>query len=100
RQRVSATRSITTLVCAGTALSCGFSPADSLFCQSGGKMTYSEGLSQYIPVTFPKGIFAAGRINGIYDLDDQLTDGKHAGLAAAAQLGMYAGPIPPSRHRD
>jgi sarcosine oxidase subunit alpha len=86
--------------CDGVAMSVGFSPADSLFCQSGGKMTYSEGLSQYIPNTVPKGIFCAGRINGIYDLDDQLLDGTRAGLSALAHLGMYSGSIAPLHHRN
>jgi sarcosine oxidase subunit alpha len=90
----------TQIECDGVAMSVGFSPADSLFCQSGGKMTYSDGLAQYIPVTFPKGIFTAGRINGVYDLDDQLSDGTRAGLTATAHLGLHAGPIAPTRHRD
>lgn len=89
-----------TIDCDGVAMSVGFSPADSLFCQSGGKMTYSEGLSQYIPLTYPKGIFTAGRINGMYDLNDQLADGTRAGLTAAAHLGLHSGPIAQARHRD
>ena len=79
--------------CDGIAMSVGWAPADSLFCQSGGKMSYSDLLHQFVPDRIPPGIFAAGRLNGIFDLEDQVADGARAGQAAAAHAGVYGGPI-------
>ena len=83
------------LPCDGIAMSVGWMPSDSLINQSGGKMTYSEGVEQFVPQTLPPGIFAAGRVNGIYVLDDQIKDGSRAGTAAAAHIGRFRGTIPP-----
>jgi sarcosine oxidase, subunit alpha len=80
--------------CDGVMMSVGWAPADSLFCQARGKMRYSSELEQFVPDVLPPGIFVAGRLNGIYDLDSQLADGRRAGLSAAAQLGRYSGPMP------
>ena len=38
-------------------------------------------------VELPAGVFAAGRVNGIYALDDQIADGRRAGIEAAVFLG-------------
>ncbi|HZP84478.1 MAG TPA: glycine cleavage T C-terminal barrel domain-containing protein, partial [Chthonomonadaceae bacterium] len=50
---------------------------------------------QFVPKTLPEGLFAAGRVNGVYELAQQIEDGKRAGLQAAASLEKYKGPIPP-----
>ncbi|MGH7191956.1 MAG: 2Fe-2S iron-sulfur cluster-binding protein, partial [Candidatus Saccharimonadales bacterium] len=72
--------------CDGVAMSVGWAPADSLFCQARGKMKYSQALAQFVPDAAPPGVFAAGRMNGVYELDGRLADGRRAGLAAAAYL--------------
>ncbi|HEX5446366.1 MAG TPA: glycine cleavage T C-terminal barrel domain-containing protein, partial [Pirellulales bacterium] len=73
--------------CDGVAMSVGWAPADALFCQARGKMKYSQALAQFVPDAAPPGVFAAGRMNGVYELDGRLADGRRAGLAAAAFLG-------------
>jgi sarcosine oxidase subunit alpha len=78
--------------CDGIAVSVGWAPADSLFCQAGGKMAYNDLLQQFVPARAPEGVFAAGRLNGIFDLNDRLADGARAGRAAAAHAGFAAGP--------
>jgi len=80
--------------CDGLAMSVGWAPADSLFCQARGKMRYAKELEQFVPGVGPPGLFTAGRINGVHDLDGQVADGRRAGLAAAAALGRYSGPVP------
>lgn len=80
--------------CDGVAMSVGWAPADALFCQARGKMKYSHALEQFVPDAAPPGVFAAGRMNGVYELDARLADGRRAGLAAAAHLGRHAGAIP------
>lgn len=83
----------------GLAMSVGWAPADGLFYQAGGRMQWSDELQQFIPRTSPSGLFAAGRLNGIYGLDEESADGRRAGLAAAAFLGRGEAPVPaePSR---
>lgn len=83
-----------TIDCDGLAMSVGWAPADSLFYQAGGRMTWSDALSQYIPKSYPPGVFTAGRLNGFYDLAARVADGRRAGLAAASSVGLYSGEVP------
>ena len=46
------------------------------------------------PQSRARGLFAAGRLNGVYALDEQMQDGRRAGLAAAAFLGRQRGRLP------
>jgi sarcosine oxidase subunit alpha len=82
------------LDCDGIAMSVGWAPADGLLRQARTRMGYCETLGQYVPEVLPPGVFAAGRVNGIYRLDDQLADGKRAGLASAAYCGASVQKIP------
>ena len=68
-------------------MSVGWAPADGILRQAGSRMAYDESLEQYVPDRLPPGIFAAGRVNGVYALEDQLEDGRRAGRQAAAFLG-------------
>jgi sarcosine oxidase subunit alpha len=86
--------------CDGIAMSVGWMPCDALINQAGGKMAYSERVEQFVPKTMPTGIFAAGRVNGIYVLEDQIRDGHRAGLMAAAHIGRFHSEVPPAiEHR-
>lgn len=69
--------------CDGVAVSVGWAPADGLLRQGKTVMQYSDALEQFVPEKLPPGLFAAGRVNGIYDLDHQLEDGRRAGVEAA-----------------
>jgi sarcosine oxidase subunit alpha len=82
------------IACDGLLTSVGFAPAANLLYQAGAKMRYDQNLEQFVPATLPPGVFAAGRVNGIYDLDQKLRDGERAGLLAAQHLGSSVGPIP------
>lgn len=77
-----------TLACDGIAMSVGWAGADGLLYQAGGRMTYSDELEQFVPGTMPAGVFAAGRTNGVFALDQKLIDGERAGLAAAKHAGF------------
>jgi sarcosine oxidase subunit alpha len=74
------------LACDGLAMSVGFAPADGLFYQAGGRMAWSEELQQFIPKSAPDGLFAAGRVNGVYGYEQEAADGRRAGMAAASFL--------------
>ncbi len=85
---------VETLECDGLLLSVGFAPTAALLSQAGASMTYDEALSQFLPGDLPPGVFAAGRVNGVYAIDDRIQDGERAGLEAARHIGLVA---PPSR---
>jgi sarcosine oxidase subunit alpha len=80
--------------CDGLAMSVGFAPAASLLYQAGAKMRYEPAIEQFVPASLPPGVFAAGRVNGVFDLDQKLRDGERAGLLAAQHLGLGVGPMP------
>jgi sarcosine oxidase subunit alpha len=74
--------------CDAVLMSVGWAAATQLFLQAGGSTRFSETLQQFIPKDSPPGIFAAGRMNGVYDLESRLTDGRRAGSQAAAHAGF------------
>jgi len=82
------------IACDGVLVSVGFTPAANLLYQAGAKMRYDAQTEQFVPAQLPAGVFAAGRVNGIYDLEQKLRDGERAGLQAAAHLGFTTGPVP------
>jgi sarcosine oxidase subunit alpha len=73
--------------CDGLITSVGWAPAAALLYQSGARMRYDATLEQFRPDTLPDGMFAAGRVNGVYALDAKLEDGARAGDAAARHVG-------------
>ncbi len=74
--------------CDAILMSVGWAAAAQLFLQAGGSTQFSEGLQQFIPTELPQGIFAAGRMNGVYDGESRLADGRRAGSQAAAHAGL------------
>lgn len=80
--------------CDGIAVSVGWAPTGGLLYQAGGRFAYSAPVEQFAPRTLPAGVFAAGRVNGVFDLEAQCLDGRRAGLAAAAHLKRYDGQLP------
>ena len=82
------------ITCDGIAMSLGWAPNGPLLYQAGTKFGYAEHVEQLIPTNLPEGVFAAGRVNGVFELDDQIADGRRAGLAAAAHLEKFGGQVP------
>jgi sarcosine oxidase subunit alpha len=76
--------------CDGVLMSVGWAPADELLRQAGSRMEYDGTCHQFLPVELPTGVFAAGRVNGVYDLGDRIRDGRYAGQQAAGHLGLVA----------
>jgi sarcosine oxidase subunit alpha len=76
------------IACDGIVMSVGFAPNASLLHQAGARLEYSEELSQFVPLEMPPGVFAAGRVNGVFDVASELIDGERAGRAAAAYLNL------------
>jgi sarcosine oxidase subunit alpha len=76
--------------CDAVLMSVGWAAAAQLFLQAGGGTRFAPDLQQFVPSELPPGIFAAGRMNGVYDLEARLADGRRAGSQAAAHAGFGA----------
>jgi len=75
------------IACDGVVMSVGFAPAAALLYQAGATMAYDDPLGQFVPAALPAGMFAAGRVNGVYTLADRRRDGERAGRLAAKHVG-------------
>ena len=80
--------------CDGIAVSVGWAPAAGLIYQAGIRFKYAEGVEQLVPRTAAPGVFAAGRVNGLFDPVQKHADAHRAALGAAKYLGCYDGAIP------
>ena len=76
------------VACDGVIMSVGYAPAANLLYQAGTSMGWSDAVQQFVPATLPAGIFACGRVNGVYDNAAKALDGQRAGLLAAAHCGF------------
>ncbi|NHC38066.1 2Fe-2S iron-sulfur cluster-binding protein [Scytonema millei] len=76
------------IACDGIMMSVGWAGAANLLYQAGTKMRFDDSLQQFVPDRLPAGVFACGRVNGVYEFDRKLLDGRRAGLEAAAFLGL------------
>ena len=84
----------TLIACDGLAASVGWTPNAALPSQAGVQFAYDEVLEQLVPQSCPAGVFVAGRVRGVYDLDAQRKDGRVAGLRAAHYAGYGGGEVP------
>lgn len=75
------------LDCDGIAMSAGWAPAAALLYQSGMGVSYNDNIQQFVPSLLPPGIYAAGRVNGVFDIDARVVDGKRAASDVLKQLG-------------
>jgi sarcosine oxidase subunit alpha len=74
--------------CDGLLMSVGWAPAANLLYQAGTRMKYEEAVQQFVPDQLPAGLFACGRVNGVYALERRIADGRRAGQAAAGHAGI------------
>ncbi len=75
KNNVALTESKFTLDCDGIAMSAGWAPAGALLYQAGTGMQFDYGVQQFVPSRLPDGIFAAGKVNGIFELEQRMRDG-------------------------
>ncbi|MDZ4097267.1 MAG: glycine cleavage T C-terminal barrel domain-containing protein, partial [Methylophilaceae bacterium] len=83
-------RSKITVPCDGVTMSAGWAGASGLLYQAGTSMRYDQSVEQFVPHKLPAGVFAAGKVNGVFDLDSRLLDGARAANEAMAYLGLPA----------
>jgi len=69
-------------------MSVGWAAAAQLLLQAGGTTRFAASLQQFVPDHLPAGLYAAGRLNGVYDFTARLADGRRAGAEAAAHAGF------------
>jgi sarcosine oxidase subunit alpha len=75
------------LACDGVAMSAGWAPAAALLYQAGTKMRYDDSIQQFVPGQLPEGVFAAGKVNGVFELKARIQDGRRAAAEAMNYLG-------------
>lgn len=80
------TRNSMTIECDGIAMSAGWAPAAALLYQAGTAMRYSDTVNQFVPAKLPAGVFAAGKVNGVFDLAQRVHDGARAAVDALHYL--------------
>jgi sarcosine oxidase subunit alpha len=76
------------IACDGIIMSVGWAPAANLLYQAGAKMQFEDHLQQFVPDLLPSGVFACGRVKGIFEFEQKRQDGQRAGLEAAIYLGL------------
>ncbi len=86
--------------CDGILMSVGWAPAAHLLYQAGGKLGYDERIGQIVPRELPDGVYAAGRVNGVFALADQLQDARRAAADALAVLAGHTPKGDPLRWRS
>lgn len=64
----------------------GLDPATSLLYQAGCQLTYDETLRETVPIQMAPGVYAAGDVTGIHDLQVAILQGKVAGIEATSSL--------------
>lgn len=79
-----------TLECDGIAMSAGWAPAAALLYQAGTAMRYDEATHQFVPARLPSGVFAAGKVNGVFGLEQRMQDGARAVGDVLRHLGRSA----------
>lgn len=89
----SSARRVERLAVDGIWMSVGFAPANALLHQAGARMSYVRSVEQFLPQSLPTGVFACGKVNGAYSLQDRVADGHDVGTCAAAQLGFGGAPM-------
>jgi len=77
--------------CDAILMSIGWAPAAQLLLQAGATLRFAEDLQQFVPEKLPSGVFAAGRVNGVFEFAARVLDGRRAGAEAAAHLGLGPG---------
>jgi sarcosine oxidase subunit alpha len=81
----------------GLWISVGYAPANALLHQAGARLRYEPSVEQFVPAVLPPGVYAAGKVNGVYGFDARLEDGRYAGACASAHVAGEQPGMPPVR---
>ena len=75
-------------------MSAGYAPSAQLYCHAGGRIGYDDETAMFTLSDRPAGLFMAGSVNGAFEPEAVLAEGRHAGWSAARSLKLDAGPEP------
>ncbi|MEP0909966.1 2Fe-2S iron-sulfur cluster-binding protein [Leptolyngbya sp. GB1-A1] len=75
-----------TIACDGILMSVGWAGAANLLYQAGAKMRFDDRIQQFVPDLLLPGVFACGRVNGVYQPENKRSDGERAARSAIAFL--------------
>lgn len=67
----------------GLWMSVGFAPANPLLHHARAELRWDASLQQFVPGALPAGLFACGKVNGVFGLEERIADGADAGRCAA-----------------
>ena len=98
KNNVALTDNAFTIDCDGVAMSAGWAPTGALLYQAGTQMKFDDEVQQFVPSRLPDGIFAAGKVNGIFELNQRLRDGERAANDVLRYLGREAPNSPTEKH--
>ena len=84
--------------CDGIAMSAGWAPAAALLYQAGTVMRYADDIQQFVPDRLPSGVFAAGKVNGVFEMEQCMLDGARAASEVLRYLGKVAPEIAVEPH--
>ncbi len=87
-----------TIECDGIAMSAGWAPAGALLYQAGTGMQFDYGVQQFVPNRLPDGLFAAGKVNGVFELDQRMRDGVRAANDVLNYLGKSTAKVNAEKH--
>lgn len=87
------------LKCDGVAMCAGWAPAAALLYQAGTKMRFDNAVQQFVPAELPEGVFAAGKVNGIFEIEQRQLDGQRAAAEALNYLGKPVDTIEVKQHQ-
>ncbi len=93
------TNSSITVDCDGIAMSAGWAPASALLYQSGMAVRYDNDIQQFVPNRLPSGVFAAGKVNGVYGLKQRGFDGMRVAAEVLQYLGKTVENISVDKHQ-
>ena len=88
-----------TIDCDGIAMSAGWAPAAALLYQSGMGVRYDNDIEQFVPNRLSEGIFAVGKVNGVYSLKQRGFDGLRAAVEVLHYLGKAASDVAVDKHQ-
>ncbi len=99
--RSGAARAVQRIECDGLFMGVGWAPAAGLLYQAGVNLVYDSNVGQVVPQHMPGGLYACGRVNGVFALDARIADGAAAAAEVAADLGTARSeaPRPPRANR-
>jgi len=87
--------------CDGLLMSVGYAPAAPILYQSGAKMVFAETPGQFVPERLGTGVFACGRVNGVFDVNERVADGAAAAAEALQTLQIKSDSHPrPGRCKE